>query len=371
MPGRHEQGPAPRLGRRWVAGALSLGIAAAATGVLAIAPAGATATTTDAQLSLTGVATSSSVVGGTTVGVHPGDTVDFKASAVPTTGLAALGLSSLVTLLSTLGTYQVVLTTGTNFPGGARTLALGGPTSGPCKGAAHLPVTFATIGTYGFTWKVQYVLPLLLGCSKTGLNSTELNQLRSVGVAINASNQWTGQIVVALDPPTGGISVQLPGVGVSPSVPVLGTLPAITVPPLGVPTLPVTAPTAPGSGGTSQTPGTSTPPLHFTPPPLSVPEQAMGGIGGGGGGGFGGVGPDGGTATQLGSGLPNVPVAGGFNLLPPAPRGKPQVSTKRIDLAANRAPAAQLPVLLAIIAIIALSLVTATYARLYLLRRNI
>jgi hypothetical protein len=37
---------------------------------------------------------------------------------------------------------------------------------------------------------------------------------------------------------------------------------------------------------------------------------------------------------------------------------------------ANKAPAAQMPVLLAIIAIIALSLVTATYARLFLLRRN-
>jgi len=52
-------------------------------------------------------------------------------------------------------------------------------------------------------------------------------------------------------------------------------------------------------------------------------------------------------------------------------RAKPQTSTKRIDLASNKAPAAQLPVLLAIIAIIALSLVTATYARLFLLRRNV
>ena len=42
---------------------------------------------------------------------------------------------------------------------------------------------------------------------------------------------------------------------------------------------------------------------------------------------------------------------------------KPQST---VELAANRAPAAQLPVLLAILAIIALSLVTATYARLFL-----
>ncbi|HEY7050397.1 MAG TPA: hypothetical protein VH373_24490, partial [Jatrophihabitantaceae bacterium] len=56
----------------------------------------------------------------------------------------------------------------------------------------------------------------------------------------------------------------------------------------------------------------------------------------------------------------------GGDAAPPVPlrSGQP------IDLAANRAPAGQMPVLLAILAIIALSLVTATYARLYLMRRT-
>jgi len=60
-----------------------------------------------------------------------------------------------------------------------------------------------------------------------------------------------------------------------------------------------------------------------------------------------------------------VPGSGGSAGAPPAPTrgGQP------IDLAANRAPAGQMPVLLAILAIIALSLVTATYARMYLMRR--
>ncbi len=377
MPGRHEQRPASGLGLRWMAGAVGLGIAVAATGILAIAPAHASGATVNAQLSLSGVATKDNILGGTTVGVHPGDTVDFKASALPTAGLAnvpTLGpvLSDVLNVL--LGQYQVVLTTATNFPGGARTIALGGPTSGPCKGAAQLPVTFANAGTYKFHWKVQYVLPVLLSCSKSGLNNTDLNLLKSAGVAINATNQWTGQIVAAVNPPPGGISIQLPGVSVAPSLPVVGQLPTVGLPGTTV-TLP-TLPGLPGSGGGKTTApggGKTTPGgLHYTPPPLTVPERAMGGIGGGGSGGFGGVLPDAGGSTQLGTGLPGVLVANPANPLPTTgARAKPQTSTKRIDLASNKAPAAQLPVLLAIIAIIALSLVTATYARLFLLRRNV
>jgi hypothetical protein len=66
------------------------------------------------------------------------------------------------------------------------------------------------------------------------------------------------------------------------------------------------------------------------------------------------VGP---AAATSGSGL--IPTAAPSSSAP-----------KQVELAANPAPSAQMPVLLAIVAIIALSLVTATYARLYLLRRN-
>jgi len=65
-------------------------------------------------------------------------------------------------------------------------------------------------------------------------------------------------------------------------------------------------------------------------------------------------------------GLPGAgPVAKSGATPAPTRGGQP------IDLASNKAPAGQMPVLLAILAIIALSLVTATYARLYLMRRHV
>ncbi|MDQ2748367.1 MAG: hypothetical protein M3Y44_02345, partial [Actinomycetota bacterium] len=133
-------------------------------------------------------------------------------------------------------------------------------------------------------------------------------------------------------------------------------------------------PGLPGTGGQPPAGGGHTTPggggIHYTPPPLTVPEQAMGRVGTGGGGGFGGAQPDGNSASRIGVNVPQVPVANGSDPQPTDAAGKASVYTKTLGLASNKAPAAQLPVLLAIIAIIALSLVTATYARLYMLRRD-
>lgn len=382
MPGRHARPARRRSGLRWIAGAAGLAVAAAT--VLATAPAGASTTTT-AQLSLSGVADKANILGGTTIGVHPGDTVDFKASALPTAGLDNIPLlGGLVNQLLSplLGQYQVVVSFSADFPGGARTVTVGGPTSGACKGTPDVPVTFPQAGTYTFSWKVQYVLPVLLGCSKSGVSSSDLNLLKQAGVALNASNQWTGKIVVADNPPAGGISIQLPGVSVAPSLPVVGQLPTVGLPNVAVPTIPVSIPslpnllpgggktTSPGTGGGSSSGNSGGP--GYTPPPLTIPELVMGG-GVGGGGGFGGVVPDSGGALQIDSGLSDVvaPVAPTETAsVPPIDFGAPKPQNT-VELAANRAPAAQLPVLLAILAIIALSLVTATYARLFLLRRNV
>ncbi len=103
--------------------------------------------------------------------MHPGDTVDFKASALPTAGLdniPALG-SLLSGVLNTLlgSQFQVVVSFDSGFSRASpniagQTLTLGGPTSGSCKGAADKAVTFPQTGTYSFTWTVQYVPP---GCS--------------------------------------------------------------------------------------------------------------------------------------------------------------------------------------------------------------
>jgi hypothetical protein len=371
MPARHAGRLVPSRRLRWAAAAVAVAITGAA--IFATTPANASPTTTSAQLSLSGVATKSSILGGSLVGIHPGDTVDFVSSGLPTAGLdniPALGKLVQNLLSPLLGQFQVVLHAGAAFPGGARDVVLGGPTSGPCKGAKDLAVTFPKAGTYNFTWSIQYVLPGLLGCSPSGVSNANLNLLKGAGVALNAANQWVGQVVAADDPPKGGIGLQLPGIKIAPSLPVVGQLPplGITIPPVQ---LPVTIPSLPGSGGGSS--GGSG-------------GGSSGGSGGGGGGGLcvpcivmtspggggGQVAPDANSVTQIGSGLtdPRIPGSGGSNSGPSATPASPTKS-KHVELASNKAPAASMPVVLAIIAIIALSLVTATYARLFLLRRNV
>jgi hypothetical protein len=383
MPGRHQLPPIHRPRLRWLAGVAGGAIAAAM--LFAFFPASASAdTTVNAQLSLTGVATKDNVAGGSQIGIHPGDTVNFKASAVPTAGLEnipALG-SLLNNLLGTLSSnlYQVQVTFPSSFPGGAQTVKLGGPTSGKCAGLPAKAIRFPAKGTFTFTWKVQYVAVGLLGCTTNPLN-TDFNLLKSAGVALNASNSWVGKIVVADNPPQGGISIQLPGVSVAPSVaghqlPTLG-VPGVNLPTLGVsiPSLSVPGvPGLPGSGG-----GTSTAPGSGgnasgggeLPVPARIVPNGPGGavFGNVGGGSFPGALPN----TGLSGGSANQPVAASSGAKS-APEVK-QNSTgkhKTIDLASNRAQSTgQFSVILAIIAIIALSVVAATYARLYLLRREV
>ncbi|MCU1655756.1 MAG: hypothetical protein JWO57_412, partial [Pseudonocardiales bacterium] len=212
MPGRHQQRPPGQNGLRWLAGAVGLAIAGAA--VIAVVPASAAGSTTDAQLSLSGVATKGNVLGGTTIGVHPGDTVDFKTSALPTAGLNNVpGLGDVVnSVLGGLTTFQVSVDL-SGLPGGSAKTVL--------RGSAHKAITFPVAGTYKFTWTAQVLN--ILGAPVP----FDLNPLKSVGVAFNASNQWTGQIVVAANPPPPGISIQLPGISVAPSVTGVGQLPTI------------------------------------------------------------------------------------------------------------------------------------------------
>ena len=108
-----------------------------------------------------------------------------------------------------------------------------------------------TAGTYNFTWNIQYVLPGLLGCKANGLSNGDLNLLKGAGVALNASEQWVGQVVAAADPPKGGIGLQLPGIKIAPSLPVVGQLPTlgVTIPALQLPVTLPSLPNLPGGGG--------------------------------------------------------------------------------------------------------------------------
>jgi hypothetical protein len=384
MPGRHQSvsGRRPRV--RWLVGLAGLSVAAAT--LLSFTPAGA-ATTVNAQLSLSGVATATNVAGGSEIGVHPGDTVNFKASAVPTAGLGnipSLGgvLNSLLNPL--LGQYQVVVSFGSSFPGGAQVVTLGGPPSGSCQGLPSKSFTFPNRGTYGFTWKVQYVLPGLLGCTKNGVSSSDLNLLKQAGVALNASNSWVGKIVVADNPPKGGISLQLPGASVAPNIgghqlPTLG-VPGITLPTLGgqVPDLNPTKGGGSGGGGSKTSKTTTAPALpgNVVPVPAEVVPQGDGDGVFSDGGFNSGVLP--GSGTRPGNSSGQLPVSTGTAAAAagakPAPSAHPDQKSagkhKTIDLASGHSSTGQLSIILAIMAIVALGLVGGMYARLYVLRKN-
>lgn len=348
----------------WLAGAVGLGVAAGA--VLFASPAGAS-TTVAAQLSLSGVVTTRSPAGGSVVGVHPGDTVDFKPATAPTEGLNALGVplgDVLGGVLSSATGYQVVLHLPSTFPGGRRDVKLGA-----CSGEKDLRVSFPKAGTYGFTWSA-YAVNLL--CLAPGAGITlDGNAAKQHGIALNAQSQWVGKVVAASAPPSGGLSVQLPSVGVKPKVgPV--QLPKVSVPGTTLPTIPAHLPSlglpGPSSKPASRPSSSPSGGIDYSPPGQSVEDQVV----------PKGYGPDirgdhgpdavdsvllnglSGSSTLPGGGRANGAQAG----LP-----VPTHSARPIDLAANRAPAG-LPALLGIIAIVALSLVTAMYARLYLMRRQ-
>ena len=355
--GRHEG--APRSGPRWLAGTVGLAVAAGAT-VIAMTPAQASGATVDAQLSLSGVVTSSSPIGGSIVGVHPGDTVRFSASTAPTAGLNALGLGNLVSgLLDTLAKYQVTVDF-SHLPGGAVSTTL--------SGTQTKSFTFPTAGTYSFSWSAQQIT--LLGVVPINLNG---NALAAAGIKLNASNQYVGSVVVATNPPPGGISIQLPGVTAAPNLPIIGQLPTIAINPPPIAT--ITPPSVPGGSHTSGGPGSSSGSVNYTPPPTTIPELVVpkgDGVGGAVSGNQNGSGSFGNPLPDLGGaiGTNAAPANGSSSSAAALVTGPRSSGPNQAELAANPAPSAQMPVLLAIIAIIALSLVTATYARLYLLRRS-
>jgi hypothetical protein len=350
---------------RWLAGALGLGVAVGGA-VLIADPAGASTTVT-AQLALSGLVTTSSPTGGSTVGVYPGDSVDLKPATVPTEGLNARGFPLDDVLGGVLGGatgYQVVLHLPSTFPGGKGDIKLGA-----CSSRKDLQVSFPNTGTYTFTW-TAYAVNLLCLVPGEGITLNG-NAAKQYGISLNAQGQWIGKIVVATNPPPGGVSVQLPGVSVAPKVGG-AQLPTVQVPGATLPTLPASLPSAgPGLPGASSSrpfgaPTTGSAGIDHAPPGQSVENQVV----------PKGYRPDirdGHVPDALGSVLLNG--RGGSSAATTAgdgaPAGEPVAShsARPTDLAANKAPAA-LAALLGIIATVALSLVTAMYARLYLMRRQ-
>jgi hypothetical protein len=290
-----------RLGRRtrWLAGIAGFGVAA---GAVAVAQPADASTTVAAELALTGIVTGTSPIGGSSVGIHPGDSVDLTAGSagLSTQGLNNLGIPVGDVVGSVAGRlvgYQVVVHLPATFPGGVRDVTLG-----PCGGRSDLKVGFPDPGTYNFTWSAYSVTaPPLLGCRVDAL-TVDGNQLSQAGIALNAGNQWVGKIIVATNPPGGTGEA-----GVMPN------------------------------GCCDEVSGHN--------PDAGPDSVLLNGLGGGTGA------------------VPHIGGAGADATPVPTRGGQPA------DLAA-RTPAAGVPVVLAILAIVVLSLVTATYARLYLTRRK-
>lgn len=384
MSGRHRSAGKASVGLIALIG----GIVALLASVLASGTASA-ATTVKAQLSLSGVATASSPTGGTTVGIHPGDSVTISASTAPTQGLEALGLDGLLGgLLNGIAGFQVTADF-SHLPDGKASTVL--------KSSTATTFTFPKAGTYDFTWTAQRVT--LLGLVPIDLNG---NQLAAAGIKLNADSEYVGQIVVAADPPKGGVSVQLPKVQASPSIPVVGNLPTVTVPRVSVPTLPVSIPTSglgnlipkpkPSSSTHTAKPKPAGKPkpqaqvAYQAPPAQTIPDMVVpkgNGVPSIDLGNLGGKAPTlsldsfgvepgsaanvGGSQVQVGDASSPLTAASGSDVndakLPP-------VAQDQIELASNPEPTSQLPVLLAIAAILALATVTALYARMYLLNKS-
>ena len=355
---------------RRLAGAAAAAAIAGAS-VLWAGTAAHAATTVPAQLSLTGVTTASSPLGGTTVGLHPGDILQLSASTAPTAALTSLGLGG-AGLVGSLAGYEVIAHFPATFPGGARDVPLGYK--------ASTLINFPNAGTYPFTWNAYNVTVTALGVVRVPISLTS-SEIQQAHIGVNARGQWVGQVVVSNNPPAGGLGVQLPGVTISPSLPV-GGLPSVQLPGVTTPTLPG-APKLPGvPGGTKQgAPSGSGTQLNYTP---GAPDPADGvvpkGYGSGSGaayqyvapglGSTGGSSAGGSTANNGSSGG-----SGGSGAVSGRAAGASGAAPSRstaVDLASSSDHGiAALPSLLVIAAVLALSGATALYARTFLLRPRV
>jgi hypothetical protein len=364
MPGRHQLPPSRRPRLRWLAGGAGAAIlAATALAFLPTASAGAAADPVAATFSVTGVTVSGCDlgIGGSDVWVKPGQELDVKSSVV---GLTVPLLGPIdISDVAALGGNLVI------DPGTASQRVID-------NSGTKQVVNGLSAGDHPFTWDVTSVrlLPKLLG----GLGTIPLStkNLTKGAADVGASLHYAGTIHVTNDKSKCGIGVQVPGISASASV---KGLPPINV---GVPGVTVTVvsdlPSLPKLPVGGKTPAGSTPPAgggasspaevggELPVPARIVPDGGGNLIGGG-------EELPGSQATGVTAGQAPVAAANASTTSPAAPIVQ-QDSTgkhKTIDLAASKANSTgQFSVILAIVAIIALSVVAATYARLYLLRRE-
>lgn len=356
----------PNEGRRsrwnspstWIA--VVAGGAVAGAIALAMSPAHAEAAKTTATLTLTGLVDSNCQVsvGGTTAYVRPGGTVTIKPS------LAGLSVS--------YGGLTIPITS--SKVASFRDTVTIGKTKHVLKKSTDKIVLKNVRHTQAIKWSADaVVLNLgLLGDVTVPLNGS------NVSLPAKGKLSWSGKIIASKNTDCGvqlqtpsisvsapGISVGVPGQTLSAPNPVSSLTKVLSkLPHPQSSSNPAKHPSSGSAGG---------PPIKYTPPPTTVPQKVMSKAGnnpGGGGGGF--VAP---KAGNGGNGAPAGPArssssAGPKSIANPSPAAKINHAKSRHLAEPARLGGAQLPVLLAILAILALSMVTATYARRHLLKRH-
>jgi hypothetical protein len=366
MPGRHAvaRGHAAQVrrpGARWLVGA-ALGAAVAATLIgVTSGSAGAVDNPVKATFGVTGVATNNCKVsvGGTDVYVKPGQELDVKTSII---GLTLLGVPLDLSKLASLDGALVI------DPGSAH------PTKLDITNTLQ-KVDGLTAGDHKWSWTVSTV--------KVGLLKVPLG-LSSSALKAGAKLSWNGTIHVTPNAANCGIAVQLPSVSASVSASGLPPI-GISIPGVKV-SVPVTVPTglptlgnpgggnggSTGSGGGHHSSG-GQPPVVNNPIPVPakvVPSGDSGGL-------IGSTIDFGGLPAGSAGGGPTALANGGGPAGAPTKAVAAKVAPKQLEAgkrpiqyASSPASTGEVWVVLAIVAVIALAFVAATYARLYLLKRG-
>ena len=386
MSGRHAQSAIGGPVRIWLAG---LGIALVATLIaLFVVPSGSagaapkasyTAGSDTATFTVTGVLDHNCLVstGGTEIWIKPGDDIKFNSSlAGISVGDAVAGQTLGGLLNSLLQPSQVagLDVTAQIYTGKtAQTLTVSGGKTTTFPSSTQQALS---AGDHKVTWQATG-LALLPGLTKSSI------PLSSSALKSGTELSWTGVIHVTKNAPQCKLTVGTPQTKIS-----VGPV-HVSVPPMNVSVPGVTLPTSlpsvsdlnPSSAAPTTAAGTrstaSAAPA-YKPPALSVPQKVVP-AGDGSDGSDGGAGGNGGFRLGLTTNGSNGQLAAGSSTTGDssasassgAQSGDGSNSSSPVDLASSSsAPSGQLPVLLAILAVITLAMVAGIYARLYLLGRK-
>lgn len=335
---------------RRIAAVAVAAIMASGAGLLLSAPSGAVTPPTPITLSATGMASTSCPLPlNGTMAVLPKTTVLFKPAVV-----LAVGQSMTLTLLSKANTTPAPT-----------------PKTYPVP-SAGVQVAFSSLQTYDLTWQTSGVL----GFTQKGKLIVS-SSVRNCAVAVQipvpsvSASAVPSPITSGINGAIGGLVSRANGAlgpinSALPTLPTAPALPGVNPPVLSPPG--ITLPGASTPGG-NQGPGTNYKPSGPTVADRTVPK------GYGGGSGVGGIyvpsGGDSATGNSINApgqqpGAGNAQAGSGSA----DKQAKPAGSPRTVELSSNRPRSAlgALPTLVVILAILALSGATASYARTFLLQ---